>query len=159
MTIATRLEHYLTEHHIPYQTLNHSHSQSSLHSAVTANVPPMSLAKGIILEDHEGRHLMAVLPSNKKISLAALNEELQASYHLVKEQEVYQLFRDCENGAIPPVGSAYHMSVVCDTSLADLDDVYLEAGDHETLLKLDKTAFEQLMSNSKSCNFSRRIFH
>ena len=105
------------------------------------DILPMSLAKGVVLEDHEGRHLMAVLPANAKVSLSVLNEELEAKYHLVKEQEVYRLFEDCEHGAIPPVGNIYHMAMVCDQFLTELDHVYLEAGDHETLIKLDKEAF------------------
>ena len=159
MTIATRFNHYLAEHHIRYQTLAHSHSNSSIHSAIAASIPPMNVAKGIILEDHEGRHLMAVLPANAKISLTALNEELNASYHLVKEHDVYKFFEDCEHGAVPPAGSAYHMSMVCDKALTNLDSVYLEAGDHETLLKLDKDAFGKLMSHSKSFSFGSQVIH
>ncbi|MEP8024304.1 hypothetical protein ABJZ09_28040, partial [Vibrio parahaemolyticus] len=60
MTIATRLDEYLTEHNIHFQTVNHSHSHSSLQSGVAAGVPLMNIAKGVILEDHEGRHMMAV---------------------------------------------------------------------------------------------------
>ena len=159
MTIATRLDNYLTEHHIRYQTVNHSHSNSSIHSAVAASIPPMSLAKGVILEDHEGRHLMAVLPANAKIRLSALNDEMRASYHLVKEHDVYQMFEDCEHGAVPPIGDAYHMSMVCDKALTELDCVYIEAGDHETLIRLDREAFRKLMSQSKCLSFSSEIFH
>ena len=159
MTIATRIDNYLTEHQINYQTVNHDHSNSSVHSAIKASIPMMNLAKGVVLEDHEGRHMMAVLPADSKISLTALNEELHASFHLVNEQDVYRLFDDCDHGAVPPVGDAYHISMVCDKSLTELDYVYLEAGDHETLIKLDREAFRKLMSQSKYANFGNQIFH
>ncbi|WP_428773866.1 aminoacyl-tRNA deacylase [Vibrio sp.] len=159
MTIATRLDDYLTEHNINFHTVNHSFSHSSLQSGVAAGIPLMNLAKGVILEDHEGRHMMAVLPADSKISLSRLNDELNANFHLVKEQEVYQMFNDCEHGAVPPIGSAYHMSTICDESLANLDCVYLEAGDHKTLIQLDRDAFKELMGNSRYMKFSSQIFH
>ncbi len=159
MTTVTRLDRYLNEENIRYQTVSHSHSNSSWQSAKTANILPMSLAKGVILEDHEGKHLMAILPANAKLSLSVLNDELEANYHLVKEQQVYKLFEDCEHGAVPPVGNIYHMASVCDQSLTELDHVYLEAGDHETLIKLDKDAFRKLMGNSKCLRFGTPIFH
>ncbi|NDJ79625.1 MULTISPECIES: aminoacyl-tRNA deacylase [Vibrio] len=159
MTMSNRLDHYLTEHHIHFQTVNHSHSNSSLQSGVAAGIPLNNLAKGVILEDHQGRHMMAVLPANNKISLSRLNDELNASFHLIKEREVYRLFTDCDNGAIPPVGSAYHMATICDEMLANLEHVYLEAGDHETLIKLDKEAFRELMGESRFLRFSSQVFH
>ncbi|MCJ2377485.1 YbaK/EbsC family protein [Vibrio sp. ZSDZ34] len=159
MTIATRLDRYLHSHDIQFQTVQHNHSHSSMHSGVTAGVPLVSLAKGVVLEDHEGRHVMAVLPANNKISLSRVNDELNASFHLVKEQQVYQMFGDCDHGAVPPIGSAYHMSTVCDEMLTHLDYVYIEAGDHETLLKLDRNAFKELMGESKCFRFSSQIFH
>lgn len=159
MTISTRLDQYLSEQHISYQTVNHSHSNSSLHSAVAASIPLMNLAKGVVLEDHEGKHLMAVLPANAKISFSILNDELNANYHMVKEQQVYNMFEDCEHGAVPPVGDAYHMRMVYDKSLADLDHVYIEAGDHQTLIKLDRDAFIKLMSQGRQMHFASQIFH
>jgi Ala-tRNA(Pro) deacylase len=159
MTIATRLDQYLSENQIDYQTVQHSHSHSSLHSAIAASIPPISLAKGVVLEDHEGRHLMAVLPANANINLSVLNNELCARYRLVKEHDIYKMFVDCEHGAIPPIGHIYHMTMVCEKALTELDYVYLEAGDHETLIKLDKTAFSQLMDHSKCLRFSTQILH
>lgn len=159
MTIATRLEHYLVDHNIHFQTVPHHHSSSSLQSGVAAGIPLSHLAKGVILEDHEGRHMMAVLPANNKISLSRLNDAFNASFHLAKEQDVYQIFEDCEHGAVPPVGSPYHMNTVFDDKLSTLDEIYIEAGDHETLVKLDRKAFHALMEHNKHLRFSSEIFH
>ncbi|SHO56969.1 aminoacyl-tRNA deacylase [Vibrio quintilis] len=160
MTIATRLDHYLSNNHIDFETVTHNHSHSSLHSAMAANILPVSLAKGVILEDHEGRHLMAVLPANANINMPTLNRALLASFHLVREHDIYKMFEDCENGAVPPVGHIYHLPVVYDKSLAELEFVYLEAGDHETLIKLDREAFIKLMGHHSRClGFSRQVFH
>jgi len=159
MAMTTRLDNYFKQHEIHYQTLTHDHSQSSLQSGVEAGIPLNHLAKAVVLEDHQGRHLMAILPASAKANISVLNEAFNASFRLVKEREVYHMFTDCENGAVPPVGEAYHMAMVCDTVLSSLDYVYLEAGDHETLIKLDKEAFSELMKHSRHMHFSSRVFH
>ncbi len=79
MTISTRLDTYLTNNAIPYQVVNHSHSNSSIASAISAQIPLNFIAKAVILKDHEDRKVMAVLPAKNKISLAALNDELLGS--------------------------------------------------------------------------------
>lgn len=159
MTIPTRLHQYFVDHHIDYQTVQHFHSNSSIGSAISANVPLNNIAKAVLLEDHQGRNVMAVLPASNKISLSALNDEMQASYRLIKEQDVYQMFNDCENGAIPPVGDAYNMNVVCEQQLDELDIVYIEAGDHETLIRLDRASYNRMMCQSKHLHFSHEVHH
>lgn len=159
MTISTRLDSYLSQHNVTYQAVSHVHSNSSIGSGISANIPLNHIAKAVLLENHEGRKIMAVLPANNKISMSVLNEELRGSYQLIKEHAVYQLFNDCENGAIPPVGDAYNMPVVCDQLLDSLDNVYMEAGDHQTLLRMDRQNYEDLMANGKHIRFSREVFH
>jgi len=103
--------------------------------------------------------LMAVLPAKNKISLSAINDELMGSYKLLKEKEVYRMFSDCENGAIPPVGDAFNIHMICDESLDQLDYVYIEAGDHQKLLRINHDNFEIMTAKSKHLRFSSEVFH
>lgn len=159
MAISTKLNSYLTAHNIPYQMIEHHHSTSSIGSAIMAKIPLNQIAKAVILKDHEDRKLMAVLPAKNKISLSALNDELFASYHLLKEKEVYRMFSDCEHGAIPPVGEAYNINAVCDKMLDNLEAVYIEAGDHQRLLRISHDDFQTMVAESKHLRFSREVFH
>lgn len=159
MNISTRLDNYLTEHDMSYQVVPHYHSNSSIGSAVAAQIPLNQIAKAVLLIDHEGRKIMAVLPANNRISLSALNQELHGSYQLVKESEVYSMFTDCEKGAVPPVAGAYNMPLVCETTLDELENIYIEAGDHETLLRIDRKAFETMMEDGRHLRFSREVYH
>jgi len=159
MTISCRLDSYLTEQNISFQIIKHEHSTSSIGSAITAKVPLNQIAKAVILKDHEDRKLMAVLPARNKISISAINNELMGSYKLLKEKEVYQMFSDCEHGAIPPVGDAFNMHMICDELLDKLDYVYLEAGDHRNLLRVNHQDFETMAAKSKHLRFSHEVFH
>ena len=159
MTISTRLDNYLHKQNIPFNVIPHRHSNSSVGTAISAHIPLNQIAKAVILYDHEGRKLMAVLPASNRISLSKLNDELMASYQLVKEEQIASLFNDCDFGAIPPVGQAYNMSVVFDDKLKELDHVYIEAGDHESLIKLSIEDFMQMMKLARHTRFSREVYH
>ena len=159
MTMSTRLDTYLTQKHIPYHCIKHFHSNSSMGSAITANIPLAHIAKAVLLVNHEGRKLMAVLPADSKISLSIINEQLRGSYQLIKEKELYSMFADCENGAIPPISEAFNITMICDQQLDELEQVFLEAGDHETLLSVDHDTFEKLTATGKHLRFSHQVFH
>jgi len=160
MSISTRVSSYLDKKAIQYDVISHEHSNSSLSSALTAHVPVKNVAKAVILEDNIGRRLMALLPANYKINLHTLRNQLDVmDLHIVNEEQVYKMFHGCEPGAVPAVGQAFNLNTVYDDSLDQMIDLYLEAGDHETLIHLSHKQFKKLMVNTKHSQFSTQIFH
>jgi len=159
MTISTKLNRYLQEHDIDYQTIEHVHTNGSLSTAVASRVPLNHVAKAVVLQDHDGHNMMAVLQADKKISMSALNAKFNAKFHLSREKEVYKMFADCDEGAIPPIGEAYNMRMVCDQLLDNLDEVYIEAGDHQTLLKIERKDFKKITSHAKHTRFGKEVYH
>ncbi len=159
MTISTRLYSYLTTNAIPYQMIEHSHINSSVGSAISAPIPLEKIAKAVILEDHQDRNIMAIFPAKNKNHLSALNDELMGSFQLLKEREVYAMFNNCEHGAIPLLSDAYNMPAVCDELLDKLEHVYIEAGEHKNLLRVEHYNFEKIVANSKHLRFSREVYH
>ncbi|MEY8205646.1 MAG: YbaK/EbsC family protein [Bermanella sp.] len=159
MSITTRVSDYLQAQQIQYDVIQHAHSASSLDSAKVAQISAMKLAKAVVLEDHEGRHMMAILPSTNKISFHKLEDEMSRDFHLLSEQDVYKIFKDCEPGAVPPVGHAYHMDSVYDELLSDQKDIFLEGGDHQTLIHLKSSEFKKLMAGCRHSRFSGEVYH
>ena len=76
-----------------------------------------------------------------------MNEELKRNLALACEQEFKTLFQDCEAGAVPALGDAYGINVIWDDDLQYTADIYIEAGDHEHLIWLDRKDFKKLMSS------------
>ncbi|WP_026301159.1 aminoacyl-tRNA deacylase [Colwellia piezophila] len=159
MNTSTRLTRYLTEKSMPFKLLPHFHSNSSVGSAITANISLKQLAKAVLLINHDDKKLMAILPAANKINLSALNDSLHGVYRLMTEKEVYQQFSDCSHGAIPPAPDSYHLNMVFEQVLEQLSEVYLESGDHETLICISQASFKALMTQGKHLNFSREVFH
>ena len=99
---------------------------------------------------------MAVLPSTCHVRLGKLSREMNRKLRLATEDELARLFADCETGAVPPLGLAYGMPTIVDDALGEQSDIYCEAGDHETLLHMNRDAFMALMEHAHHARFARR---
>lgn len=159
MSISARLNQYLDSHAVTYDTVAHNPTSNSVSSALAADIPIHQFAKAVLLEDHEGRYLMALLPATHKINIGKLSDDLCRSLHLAKEPQVYRMFDDCDKGAIPALGDSYHIDVVFDDLLEKQRDVYMEGGDHSTLVHLKQDEFNRLMAGYKHSRFSAQKIH
>ena len=89
------------------------------------------------------------------LRLRDLEEQLERHLELASEAELSQLFRDCEVGALPPVGAAFGIPTVVDDSLMNAPDVWFEAGDHEDLVHMRGIEFLSLFTGARHGRFSR----
>lgn len=158
MAIASTVQQYMTKHGLRYDVLAHPHSHNSMETAQLAHVPGNCLAKSVILSADDG-FVMAVLPSNRHVELGRLGRQLNRSLRLATEDEVASIFPDCEPGAIPPIGTAYGLRTVMDDSLADQDEVYFEAGDHESLIQMSRKDFLAMMEDASHGRFGEHMWH
>ncbi len=147
MSIAPKIDQYLQSNNIPFDTISHPPSHSSVQSAIAAQIPLSNVAKAVILKDDVDNYLMAIVPASSRLQMKQMKEITDCQLKLASEMELSQQFRDCQKGAIPPIGDAYEMDSIWDNKLSELPDVYLEAGDHETMIHLTKEAFQHIIAN------------
>ncbi|OOG27192.1 hypothetical protein B1C78_04220 [Thioalkalivibrio denitrificans] len=156
MAISQTLKRFLDEHGVQYEVLKHSHTPSASRSAEAAHVPGDTLAKAVVLENH-GTHMLAALPATRRLQLGRLHQALGEHVGLATEDEIGELFPDCERGAVPALGTAYGLETVLDDSLARQDDVYIEGGDHESLVHLSGDSFRSLLGQVRHGDFSAHV--
>ena len=153
MAIANTLRRYLDDHHIEYEVITHIPTTTSARTAQVSHVSGDSIAKGVVVRDEEN-FVLAVVPATHHVRLEELGRCLDRIVGLAREEDTGAIFRDCDYGAIPPVGSAYGIEVIVDTSLDSLPDVYFEGGDHESLVHVTHDQFERLMEDAGHGHFS-----
>lgn len=166
MSISLPLRQYLSAKNVAYDVIAHRCTASSMRTAKASQIPGECLAKGVVLRtEHElhgdcfcqpshSSYILAVLPASHRINLQELRTQLGFDVVLANEHEVEDLFEDCSPGAIPPIGECYGLDVVVDESVVDQPEVYLEAGDHETLVHLRRDQFARLMETARRERFS-----
>lgn len=143
MSINPRLRWFLDSHHIDYEVVPHRHCERMLDSARAARVPEGLVAKCVLLEDVRG-YMLAVIPASCRVDLGNLERQIGRHLELASEDEVEDLFFDCERGAIPPLGFAFVIPTVIDESLLRVPDVYFEEGDHSGLVHVSGRDFRDL---------------
>ena len=152
MTVAPTLKKYLDQT-ITYDLVQHDPTMSSTRTAEASHVPGDRLAKGVVLR-RDGGYMMAILPASRHLHLPALRLHLGHRVDLASEDEIAKLFTDCERGAVPPVGECYGLDVIVDDSIDSQREVYLEGGDHTTLIRLGSEQFARLTANAWHGHFT-----
>jgi Ala-tRNA(Pro) deacylase len=146
MAIATTLLNYLGERKIDYDLVEHQHTETAFETAKSAHIPMHQMAKAVVLKDQDG-FVVSVLPASHSLEIDWVNDALSRKLSLAEEKEFRQLFKDCDAGAVPALGDAYGVDVIWDNDLKYTADVYIEAGDHEHLIWLDRKNFKKLMTS------------
>ncbi|NIB40093.1 YbaK/EbsC family protein [Pseudomaricurvus alkylphenolicus] len=147
MGVAITLENYLNTKAVDYDILEHKYSEGSYNTALCARVPAERLVKGVVFRDEDLHYTMAVLPASHRVLRHTLNQIMDRRLELADEEELEDIFFDCERGAIPCLGQAYGINVIWDDGLAQGNEVWLEAGDHEHLIHFRGSDFKRLMQD------------
>ncbi len=144
MSIAQKLQTFLNENHVDYEVVSHPYSERALNTAHSACIPVKNMTKAVVLND-TGGYVMAIVPSMNKLMLRWINTKIDRQLRLVTEQELQQLFPDCEQGAVPAIGTAYGMFTCWDDELNSVQDLYIEGGNHRELVHLAREQFKKLL--------------
>ena len=153
MTIAATQQRYLIQRNMEYDLTLHPHTLSSHETAEAAHISRDHIAKAVVVKDASD-YAVVVIPADTWLKMGHLRHELNRDLQLATQSEIAELFDDCEPGAVPPLGPAYGIETLLDESLASLDDVYFEAGDHEQLVHLRGEDFQALLSDARRGHYS-----
>ncbi len=152
MSIATTVGDALAFEDIDFTILRHA---AAADAAEQAGVAPERLAKAVLLKDSHG-YLLTVLPASRILDIAVLRTELHRHLTVAEEQDLDDLFCDCVVGSVPPIGPWYRVPTVVDSSLMEQPDIYFEAGDDDSLVRVTETEFERLLEGAEYFRFSRQ---
>ena len=158
MGIAIGLARYLAERGVPYDVIEHPHTETALQSAQASRIPPDRIAKAVVLKGGDG-FMLAVLPASRHVQFGELREALGHDMDFANEEQVETLFFDCELGAVPALGAAYGLKVIVDDSLIGQPEIYLEGGDHSSLVHISKASFQELFADARHAQFTGSAEH
>jgi Ala-tRNA(Pro) deacylase len=155
MAMSPTLQKYLASKHVDYDVIAHEPTNNSSRTAEACHIPGDRLAKAVLLRDCQG-YALAILPASRHIRLGELKRQFGDDVSLASEREIVELFQDCARGAIPAIGECYGLDMLIDDSIAAAPEVYFEAGDHATLVRLSHAEFAGLTKASMHGSFSAR---
>ena len=157
MAISATLKDFLDQQQVAFELIPHPHTGSSMETAEQAHVPGNRLAKAVVLKG-DGNYSMVIVPSVEHVDLAVLREQLGTGLELATESELGELFPDCDVGAVPPIGPAWGMDTYLDECfLANDEEIYFEAGDHEDLVRVSGEQFQKLLGDARHGHYGHTI--
>jgi Ala-tRNA(Pro) deacylase len=94
----------------------------------------------------DGAYHMIVIPAGQLVDFHEVRAALGLSQaRMATETELAKLFRNCELGAMPPLGPLYGMPVYLDSTLAGQDTIAFNAGTHREVLHMRIAEFRRLV--------------
>jgi len=154
MTIPTHLKAHLEQAHASYTRVAHIPARSSQYAASLLRVPGKEVAKTVVLRAGK-QVLLAVLPASHHVDLEKLAGVVGTPVKLIEEQECYQLFPDCQHGAVPPFGELYGLPVYLDETLADAPEIIFSAGTLTEGIRMGNADFVRLVK-PRICSFAEK---
>lgn len=139
------IKHYLNEHKIRYNIINHSPAYTSPEIAAHAHISGKQLIKPVIVKV-DSRLAMILEPAHLRINLEMLKKVLKArKVELANEWEFENQFPDCETGAEPPFGNLYDIDTYIDDVIANESQIAFNAGNHSELIQMAYGDFADLV--------------
>ena len=144
MPLTERLRSFLDSNHAEYTLTVHPKAFTAREVAHAEHLPPREVAKTVVVSGDAEYH-MVVIPANKLVDFQELRPVLGLSQvRLATEDELANLFPDCELGAMPPFGSVYGLAVYLDSSLAGEPTIAFNAGSHREVIHMTTAEFRRL---------------
>ena len=153
MGIALTLQEYLDDHHVPYDVVLHKRTHCAYDTARATHVPGDRLAKGVVLT-REGGFVVAIVPATARVRLDVIERMLRCPVELATEDEICELFPDCDLGAVPALADAYAVDAFIDESFDKQPDIYLEGGDHRSLVHMTGDSFRAIMKDVRRASIA-----
>jgi Ala-tRNA(Pro) deacylase len=141
---SRKVKEYLDKAGVKFGLMEHDTAFTAQEVAAATHVKGRELVKAIMVKT-DGKMLMAVMPSTRKLDFELLKKILKIKEAaLAAEEEFSPLFADCEIGAMPPLGNLYNVDVIADESLADDKEIVFRAGTHHDIIKISYDDYKKL---------------
>jgi Ala-tRNA(Pro) deacylase len=138
MSTEERLLSYLEANEVWFLKDRHGLAYTATEVAQAEHIPKEMFAKTVVVHSEDG-YMMAVVPADRKVDL----EELRLAFgshrlRLATEHELFELFPDCELGAMPPFGNGtlFELPVYADGLLMAQEQITFNAGSHRDAVRM-----------------------
>ena len=130
MAVTQLVQEFLRQSNVGYSVFPHVPAFSAQEEAAVTHISGRDWAKPVVFFA-DGEPIQAVVPADLVVDVDQLLALTGAEHlRLATEDELSELYPDCEPGAMPPLGPLYNQSVFVDIALAAEPQVVFNGGTH-----------------------------
>ena len=138
------VQDYLDQMGVHYRLSRHDTAYTAQDLAAAEHIPGRRVIKPVLVKA-DGRFVLCALPASHRVDLDTLRQQLQANeLQLADEQEIQQVFPDCEIGAEPPIGCLFGVPTLMDESLFADERVTFQAGTHQDAVTMSLADYRKV---------------
>jgi len=138
-----RVLQFLSEQAVDFEPLVHPPAYTAQKRAKYLHVSGKQIAKSVLLAG-PGGYVLAVLPATRQVDTAALSRQRGGPVRLATDEEIGEIFQDCEWGVVAPFGALYGIETILDDSLSPESWIVFEANTHAEAVRMRCRDFEEL---------------
>jgi HD-like signal output (HDOD) protein/prolyl-tRNA editing enzyme YbaK/EbsC (Cys-tRNA(Pro) deacylase) len=113
----------------------------------------MSAAKSLILQDGQGR-VQVIISADRLLDLKAVNRQLGRELQATSLDDIKKFCDSHQLDSIPALPKLAGLQTLVDKSLMDRNELLLDSGSEEQLVRIDRSEFEQILEGAILCDIS-----
>jgi Ala-tRNA(Pro) deacylase len=130
MAVTETVQDFLRQANVAYSVFPHPPAYTAQEEAAVTHISGRDWAKLVVFYA-DGEPIMAVVPADLMVDVERLLLLTGADHiRMASEEELAELYPDCEPGAMPPLGPLYSQPVFVDIALAAEQQIVFNGGTH-----------------------------
>src|SRR5437870_269365 len=138
-----RVLQFLSAQQISFEPLVHPPAYTAQKRAKYLHVSGKQVAKTVLLVGPDG-YPLAILPATHQVDTAALTRKLGGFVRLATDEEIGEVFQDCEWCVVAPFRALYGLPTILDDSVASDSWIVCEGDTHAEAIRVRCRGFERL---------------
>ena len=128
-SVFERIEELLNARGVAFEVLRHRAVYTSEEAAEVRGTPLASGAKALVCKADD-RFVMFVVPADRKLASKEVRRARRWRKLRFADRDEVKGLTGLEPGSIPPFGSLFGLSTLCDKRLGENETINFNAGDH-----------------------------
>jgi len=143
--ISDQIADFLKQAGVRFEFIRHPRAYTAQMTAEAAHIPGRMMAKTVVVRIGDS-WAMLVLPADEKVDMGMVRDIFGTDRcYLAGEDDLLDLFGDCELGGMPPFGNLYGMEVYVAEDLAKDERIAFNAGDHSKLVSMAYADYDRVV--------------
>ncbi|TQV84903.1 aminoacyl-tRNA deacylase and HDOD domain-containing protein [Aliikangiella coralliicola] len=153
MAIPKSIGEYFEEKDIECQIIELPESMDIQQTAWHLRDKSANLVRTVALKG-AAKTVLAVLPYQHLLDIKMISDQMQDEFNVMDDEQTAKIFDSCSETSFPPLPGRFDVHFVVDSSVLELPELYMESGNPNAIIQLDKASIEKVFKDCEVKDFA-----